>query len=104
MSGGMDADRNDPLEELRRENKKLKNRILDLEAEQLGQQVATERVKYALSEVERAEKNDLLTRKLLQQYMRLVQMACTELEEHDCRHACDGVAEAALAILKTEIR
>lgn len=45
--------------------RKLEARIHELEEEQVGQQVADEKVKYWQGEIERVEKNDDLTRKLL---------------------------------------
>ena len=83
--------------------KALKKRVAELEAEQLGQQVADEKVKYALAEVARAEKNDLISRQGWQQALKLIQMATSELEKHDCSRSCDGTPEAALAILKTKV-
>jgi hypothetical protein len=82
---------------------RLHKRIKELEDEQLGQQVADEKVKYALAEVARAEKNDIISRQGWQQAMKLIQMATSELEKHDCSPRCDGTPETALAILKTKI-
>ena len=57
--------------------RKLEARIEELEKEQLGQQVADEKVKYWQGEIERVERNDDLTRKLLHAAERRV----SELEE-----------------------
>jgi Zn-dependent protease with chaperone function len=77
-------------------------RLAELEAERLGQQVADEKVKYALAEVARAEKNDFISRQGWQQALKLIQMAVAALEEHNCSHSCDGTLERSLAILKTK--
>ena len=90
-------------ETLEVENKRLRNCVAALEAEQAGQQVADMKVKYALEQVARAEKNDLISREGWQQTLKLVQLAVTELEKHDCHPGCDGTPETALAILKTKV-
>jgi len=88
---------------LEEENKRLRNCVAALEAEQAGQQVADMKVKYALEQVARAEKNDLISRQGWQQALKLIQMATAELEKHDCSRSCDGTPETALAILKTKV-
>lgn len=79
-------------------------RIADLETLQLGQQVAEEKVAYALREAERVEKNELLTREGWRESNERIQKAIAALEKHDCHPSCDGVPEKALALLRTPVQ
>lgn len=79
---------------------RLKKHIADLEAMQVGQQAADEKVKYALEEAARVERNERISREGWREANERIQLAIAALEKHDCHPSCDGVPEKALALLR----
>lgn len=62
------------------------------------------KVKYALAEVAKAEKNDHITREEWREANERIRLAVASLEKHECRPGCDGAPEKALALLRTPVQ
>jgi hypothetical protein len=83
---------------------RLHKRIKELEDEQLGQQLADEKVKYFAEQVTKAEENDRISRAGWRASDERIMAAIAALEKHDCHPSCDGVPEKALALLRIPVQ